>query len=228
MKYIIIGLGNFGSTLGMQLTAMGHDVIGVDSSMEKVDAFKYDITHTICLDSTDQQALSTLPLKDTDVVVIGIGEDFGASVMATALFKQMNVKRIIGRAMSPLHQKVLEAIGVDQIVRPEQESAERLAKKLELKGVIDSFDLSENYNIIEAMIPDRFVGQSIASSNIRSEYNVNVLTILRANETKKIWSSNLPSRSVIGVVSAETIMQEGDILVLFGLIKDIERLLHNE
>src|SRR5690606_40633871 len=113
MKYIIIGLGNFGSTLGMQLTAMGHDVIGVDSSMEKVDAFKYDITHTICLDSTDQQALSTLPLKDTDVVVIGIGEDFGASVMATALFKQMNVKRIIGRAMSPLHQKVLEAIGVD-------------------------------------------------------------------------------------------------------------------
>ncbi len=226
MKYIIIGLGNFGSTLGMQLTAMGHDVIGVDSSMEKVDALKYDITHTICLDSTDQQALSTLPLKDTDVVVIGIGEDFGASVMATALFKQMNVKRIIGRAMSPLHQKVLEAIGVDQIVRPEQESAERLAKKLELKGVIDSFDLSENYNIIEAMVPDRFVGQSIASSNIRNEYNVNVLTILRANETKKIWSSNLPSRSVIGVVSAETVMQHGDILVLFGLIKDIERLLH--
>ena len=228
MKYIIIGLGNFGSTLGMQLTAMGHDVIGVDNSMEKVDAFKYDITHTICLDSTDQQALTTLPLKETDVVVVGIGEHFGASVMTTALFKQLNVKRIIGRAISPLHQKVLEAIGVDQIVRPEQESAERLAKKLELKGVIDSFDLSENYNIIEAMIPDRFVGKSIASSNIRNEYNVNVLTILRANEAKKIWSSNLPSRSVIGVVSADTVMQEGDILVLFGLIKDIERLLHNE
>lgn len=228
MKYIIIGLGNFGSTLAMQLTALGHDVIGVDNSLDKVDALKNEITHTICLDSTDQQALTTLPLKETDVVVVGIGEDFGASVMTTALFKQLNVKRIIGRAISPIHQKVLEAIGVDQIVRPEQESAERLAKKLELKGVIDSFDLSENYNIIEALVPDRFVGESIASSNIRTNYNVNVLTILRANDTKKIWSSSLPSRSVIGVVSADTIMQEGDILVLFGLIKDIERLLHGD
>src|SRR5688572_10662212 len=166
MQYIIIGLGNFGSTLGTQLTAMGHEVIGVDSSMEKVDAFKNEMSHTICLDATELQALHTLPLKDTDIVVVAIGEHFGASVMVTALFKQLNAKRLIARAISPIHQKVLEALGVDQIVRPEQESAERLAKKLELKGVIDSFDLSEDYNIVEAVAPARYVGRTIAESNI--------------------------------------------------------------
>ena len=228
MQYIIIGLGNFGSTLGMQLTAMGHEVIAVDSSMEKVDAFKNDITHTICVDATELPALKTLPLKDTDIVVIGIGEHFGASVMVTALFKQLNVKRIIARAISPIHQKVLEALGVDQIVRPEQESAERLAKKLELKGVIDSFGLSEDYNIVEALAPPRFVGKTIREANIRKEYNVNILTILRPNENRKFWSTTSPSKTVIGVVSAETVIESGDVLVLYGLIKDIERLLHGE
>lgn len=228
MQYIIIGLGNFGSTLGMQLTAMGHEVIGVDSSMEKVDAFKNDISHTICLDATELPALKTLPLKDTDIVVIGIGEHFGASVMVTALFKQLNVKRIIARAISPIHQKVLEALGVDQIIRPEQESAERLAKKLELKGVIDSFGLSEDYNIVEALAPTRYVGQSIREANIRNQYNVNVLTILRPNQSRKFWSNSSPSKTVIGVVSAETVIEAGDVLVLYGLIKDIENMLHGE
>src|SRR5689334_14125917 len=103
MQYIIIGLGNFGSTLGTELTAMGHEVIGIDTSIEKVEALKGAISHTICLDATELPALQTLPLKDTDIVVIGIGEDFGSSVMTTALFKQLNVKRIIARAISPIH-----------------------------------------------------------------------------------------------------------------------------
>ena len=227
MKYIVIGLGNFGSTLAMELTSMGHEVIAIDKNLTKVDTYKNHITHTICLDATDQQALHTLPLKETDVVVVGIGEEFGASVMTTALFKQLNVKQIIGRAISPIHQKVLEAIGIDQIVRPEQEAAERLAKRLEMKGVIDSFDLTDDYNIIEATVPARYVGRSIAGSNIRNEFNVNVLTLLRQQESIKLWSNN-NSRRVMGVVSADTTFNEGDIMVLFGRIKDIERLLHAE
>ncbi|MGV3586378.1 MAG: potassium channel family protein [Adhaeribacter sp.] len=225
MKYIIVGLGNFGSTLSMQLTDMGHEVIAIDKSLEKVDNYKNQITHTICLDATDQQALFTLPLKETDIVVIGIGEDFGASVMATALFKQLNVKRIIGRAISPIHQKVLEAIGVDQIVRPEQEAAERLAKRLEMRGVIDSFDLGEDYNIIEATVPDRYIGQTVVESNIRNDYKVNVLTILRTDNSIKLWNRSV-QRRVLGVVTAETRFEQNDVLVLFGRIKDIERLLH--
>jgi len=225
MKYIVIGLGNFGSTLAMELTNMGHEVIAIDKNLSKVDAYKNEITHTICLDATDQQALLTLPLKETDIVVVGIGEEFGASVMTTALFKQLNVKRIIGRAISPIHQKVLEAIGIDQIVRPEQEAAERLAKKLEMKGVIDSFELSDDYNIIEATVPARYVGMSIIESNIRNDFKVNVLTILRPTESKKIWNTSI-TRQVLGVLTPDTRFAADDILVLFGRIKDIEKMLH--
>jgi trk system potassium uptake protein TrkA len=226
MRYIVIGLGYFGSSLSMKLTEMGHEVIAVDKDMHKVETYKDLVTHTICIDASDAQAIATLPTAETDVVVVGIGEDFGASVMATAIFKQLNVKKLMSRAISPLHQTVLEAIGVDQIIRPEQESAERLAKKLEMRGVIDSFDLTEDYNIIEAKVPDRYVGKTIAESDFRAKYQVNVLTILRSREAKNLFGKSYQKASVLGVVKAETMFEAGDILVVFGKIQDIDRLLH--
>ncbi|WP_205502096.1 potassium channel family protein [Rufibacter psychrotolerans] len=227
MRYIVIGLGYFGSSLSIKLTEMGHEVIAVDKDMHKVETYKDRVTHTICMDASDFQALSTLPTADTDVVVVGIGEDFGASVMATAIFKQLSVKRLMSRAISPLHQTVLEAIGVDQIIRPEQESAERLAKILEMRGVIDSFDLTEDYNIIEAKVPDRYVGMTIAEANFRAKYQVNVLTILRSREARNLFGRVHHKPAVLGVVKAETVFEAGDILVVFGKIQDIDRLLHS-
>jgi len=226
MRYIVIGLGNFGSFLSIRLTEMGHEVIAVDVNMQKVEQYKDRITHTVCLDASDIQSLSTLPIAETDIVVIGIGEDFGVSVMATAIFKQLNAKRIMSRAMSPLHQTVLEAIGVQEIIRPEQESAERLAKKLEMRGVIDSFDLAEDYNIIEATVPLRYVGKTIAESDFRVKYQVNVLTILRKKESRNIFGNKQMVSSVLGVVSGDTVFEADDILVVFGKIQDIDRLLH--
>lgn len=87
MKYIVVGLGNFGASLAEKLTAQGNEVIGIDTRMAKVDLYKERISHTICMDATDEFTVSGLPLKDTDVIVVAIGEDQGANVMATALFK---------------------------------------------------------------------------------------------------------------------------------------------
>jgi trk system potassium uptake protein len=227
MKYIIVGLGYFGSSLSIKLTEMGHEVIGVDFDMAKVNLYKDRVTHTVCLDAKDMAALHTLPLSDTDVVLVGIGEDFGASVMAVANFKQLQVKRLIGRAISPLHQTVLEAIGVDKIIRPEQEFAERLAKSLEMRGVIDSFDITEEYNIIEATVPDRYIGMTVAEVDFRRKYNVNVLTILKMKETRNIFGKGQVKPTAIGVVSPETLFEGGDILVLFGRMGDIGKLLHS-
>ncbi len=123
MKILIIGLGNFGSALGIQLTAAGHEVIGVDTSPVKVESFKDVITQTIVLDATNEHALKTLPLRECDYAVVAIGEDFGASVMTTALLKQANVKHLVSRAINELHSTVLETLGVEVIVRPEKDSA---------------------------------------------------------------------------------------------------------
>lgn len=226
MKYIIVGLGYFGSSLSIKLTEMGHEVIAIDTDMAKVNQFKDVITHTVCVNAKDMDALKTLPLADTDVVLVGIGEDFGASVMAVANFKQLQVKKLIGRAISPLHQTVLEAIGVDKIIRPEQEFAERLAKSLEMRGVIDSFDITEEYNIIEATVPERYIGLTVAESNFRRKFQVNVLTILKMKETRNIFGKSHAKPSAIGVVTPETLFEKGDILVLFGRMTDINRLLH--
>ena len=160
MKYIIVGLGNFGTSLGQKLTSQGNEVIGIDTSAAKVEAYREKITYTMEMDATDELAVSGLPLKSTDIVVIGIGEDQGANVMATALFKNFEVKRLISRSINPLHEKVLQAIGVDEIVRPEEETAERWAKKLCLVNVVDSFELNDDFSIIEATVPKEYVGKT--------------------------------------------------------------------
>ncbi|WP_026464228.1 potassium channel family protein [Adhaeribacter aquaticus] len=225
MRFIIIGLGYFGSSLSKKLTEMGHEVIAIDNDMTKVNMYKDEITHTVCMDAKDIQALGTLPLADTDIVLVGIGEDFGASVMAVANFKQLKVNKLIGRAISPLHKTVLEAIGVDRIILPEQEFAERLAKSLDMRGYIDSFDITEDYNIIEARVPPRYVGQTIEAANFRKKYNVNVVTIIREKEGKNIFGKAHNKPFAIGVVSPSTVFEPDDILVLFGNLNDIDKLL---
>src|SRR5690606_20981745 len=99
MKYIIVGMGNFGSYLAKRLTDLGHEVVGVDNSESKIDQIKEHVTYAMVLDATDQHAVNTLPIKDVDIIIIAIGEDVGASILATAIFKQLKTKRIIGRAI---------------------------------------------------------------------------------------------------------------------------------
>ena len=228
MKYIIIGLGNFGSSLAQKLTQSGNEVIGVDSKMSKVDMLKERVSHTICLDCTVQQAVTHLPLKDTDIVIICIGEDEGANIMATALMKKLKVKRLISRAVSPLHETVLETMGVDEIVHPEEETADRWAKKLNLSGVVDSFELTGEYSIIEATVPKQFIGKTLLEVGFRKNYDVVILTTIKVTEEKNLIGVARKVNKVQGVASSKTLLNEGDILVMYGNIKDIERLLKEE
>lgn len=223
MKYIIVGLGNFGASLAEKLTAQGNEVIGIDNRMHKVDLFKEKISHTICMDATDEFTVSGLPLKETDVVIIAIGEDQGANVMTTALFKNFQVKRLISRAIDPLHEKVLIALGVDEIVHPEEETAERWAKKLCLTNVVDSFELSDDYSIIEIEVPTKFVGKTIKEIELRSKYNLLALTTIKKTEVKSVVGKTRNEDRVQGVASPNTVLGENDILVIYGANSDLRK-----
>ncbi|WP_417238442.1 potassium channel family protein [Bizionia sp.] len=225
MKYIIIGLGNFGASLAQKLTEQGHEVIGIDKNMTKVDAFKEKISHTICLDATDEFTVSGLPLKETDVFIVAIGEDQGANVMTTALLKILEVKRVISRAINPLHEKVLQAIGVDEIVHPEEETAERWAKKLCLNNVIDSFELNDDYSIIEATVSEEYVGQTIREIGFRKTFGLLVLTIIKKVNVKSILGKTKVEQQIQGVASANDTLESNDILVLYGSNKDLQKFL---
>lgn len=225
MKYIIIGLGNFGASLAQKLTEQGNEVIGIDLNMSKVDMFKEKISHTICLDSTDEFTVSGLPLKDTDVVLVAIGENQGANIMTTAILKNLEVNRLISRAINPLHEKVLQALGVDEIVHPEEETAERWAKKLCLSNVVDSFELNEDYSIIEAKVPDDYIGKTVREIGFRRQFNLLVLTIIKKVEVKSILGKTKIEMQIQGVDSADNELELDDILVMYGSNKDLQKFL---
>ncbi|SDB26900.1 trk system potassium uptake protein TrkA [Flavobacteriaceae bacterium MAR_2010_188] len=221
MKYIIVGLGSFGSSLAEKLTAQGNEVIGIDSSMTKVELLKEKISHTICMNASDELAVGGLPLNDTDIVIVAIGENQGANIMTTALFKNFQVKRLISRAIDPLHEKVLLAIGVDEIVHPEEETAERWAKKLCFINVVDSYELSDDYSIIEIEIPKKFIGKTILEIELRSKYSLLALTTIKKTEVKSIVGKIRKEDRVQGVASSDTVLNENDILVIYGSNKDL-------
>ncbi len=223
MKYIVLGLGNFGSSLAIKLTSQGNEVIGVDNSMTKVNLFKEQISHTIRMDATDEYTVSGLPLDETDVVVVAIGEDQGANVMTTALLKNLKVKRLISRAINPLHEKVLLALGVDEIVHPEEETAERWAKKLCLKNVVDSFELSDDYSIIEVNAPEQFVGKTIKEIKLRQKFNLLALTTIKPTEVNADVGKRVNQNRVQGVASSDTLLEKNDILVVYGSNKDLKK-----
>lgn len=206
-----------------KLTQQGNEVIGVDSCSEKVVALKDKLSHTICMNATDQSAITHLPLKNTDIVMVCIGEDEGANIMVTAHFKNLGVKRLISRAINPLHESVLQAIGVNEIVRPEEETAERWAKKLCLKGVIDSFELNKSYSIVEIVVPEKYIGKSIEEVKFRELHNVLILTIIRDAQEKSFLGRSKTVANVQGIPEPTTTLQKDDIIVIYGNNEDLQK-----
>ncbi|MFD1770473.1 potassium channel family protein [Sphingobacterium suaedae] len=216
MKFIVIGLGNFGASLAEKLTVQGNEVIGVDRRMEKVTAMKEKITHTICLDATDEAAFRSLPLKNTDVFIVAIGEDEGANIMVSALCKEAGVKRLISRAVNRLHEKVLGALGVSEIAHPEEESAERWSKKLCMTDLVDSFELNANYSIVEVVVPQKYVGKTIQEIGFRERYELLVLTILKNTEKQTSFGKSMVTTVLHGIPRPDTKLEPGDILAIYG------------
>jgi len=177
MNFIIIGLGNFGASLAKKLTALGHDVIGVDKDMEKVEFFKDTIKNTISMDITDIHALKTLPLKDCDMVVVCIGDDFGSSVKTTALLQKLGVQKIYGRESSLIHKAVLNAIGVCSTINPEYDTAVVFAEKLIMTGVWSIYSVSDDIKIAEISIPEEFVGKKISETDLRELGKFSILAL---------------------------------------------------
>lgn len=222
MKYIVLGLGHFGRSLGAHLTEMGHEVIGADRNIQIVEQLKDKITHTVCLDTTDKEAVSSLPLKECDAVIIAIGEDEGASLLTTALVKQFNVKRIIGRVVSDLQRTVMEAMQIDEYIMPEEEAAERLALRLDNVDIVDSFKVSDKYSIIETKVPAKYVGKTLMEANLTNTFKVIVLTTITISDKNDRSGHN---KLASGIAKSDTMLRENDLLVLFGELSDIKKLI---
>ncbi len=221
MNFVIVGLGNFGASLGKRLTAMGHDVIGVDKDMAKVDYFKATIKNTISMDITDIHALKTLPLKDADMVVVCIGDDFGSSVMTTALLKKLGVSNLYSRESSLVHKTVLNSLGVTNTINPEYETASVFAEQLTMKGVYSIYNVSDDIKIAEVGIPSEYIGQTIMDIDFKNHHKINLLALKQLD--KKLTTPTLVKWNAIEKKNLETdVVLEDDMrFIVKGKKRDI-------
>lgn len=221
MNIVAIGLGNFGASLAKILTALGHDVLGVDNDLNRVEYFKDAVTNTICLDATDPHALRLLPIKEADVFVVCIGNDFGISVQIAALLRKFGASRVICRESSSIHLTVLNAIGVTETINPEYESARIIAQMLPLKGIQTLFSITDSFKIVDMLMPEFLVGKKKSVANFRKETHLKIVALKRNH--RLIYSS---ANAAENDDKIEIEFKENDTLVLGGELKDIKRFLH--
>jgi trk system potassium uptake protein TrkA len=221
MNFVVIGLGNFGASLAKKLTALGHDVIGVDKEMSKVEFFKDTVKNTVSMDITDIHALKTLPLKDADMVVVCIGDDFGSSIMTTALLKKLGVKNLYSRESSLIHKTVLNSLGVANTINPEYETASVFAEKLIMKGVWSIYNISDEIKIAEVSIPEQYIGKTMVEIDFKVLHNIKLLALKQLDN--KLSTPTLEKWNAIEKKNLETdVLLENDMrLIIKGRKKDI-------
>ena len=220
MNYLIIGLGNFGVALATRLTTMGHDVTGVDADMRIVEEYKSQITTTMCVNIIDQVSIKALPLDDVDAVVVSLGNHIGDSIVIVSLLKQAGVKTIIARAVNPMHRTILEAIGVDEVIEPEQLTAYS-AEAEKIKGV---YPITNDHQILECQIPSILEGQSLSNANIEETFGITLIAIKRRrNQANFLGSRTLEYEVVNTIESTEFRFAADDHIVIYGSTKNLEK-----
>ena len=202
-SYFVIGLGLFGQALARQLCKLGADVLAMDMSSQLVQQVAADVTHAVVGDAKDKEVLRALGAKDFDCAVIAIGDDLATSVLVAMNLMELGVPYIVCKAHDETHRKVLEKLGVNRVVIPEQENAQRLGRSLHSHNVLEYIELSEEYGILEVPAPKGWTGKSIRDLNIRAKLGINIIAVESGRKT------NVSP-------SADYTIQPDDILVVLG------------
>ena len=177
--YIVIGLGRFGAEVARQLCTLGCEVLAIDIRGDLVQQVAEEVTHAVAADAQDKEVLRTLGARNFDCAVIAIGDNLGASVLATMNLKELGVPYIVCKAHDETHRRVLEKLGADKVVIPEQENASRLARSLSSPNVLDYIELSNEYGIIEVPAPKSWMGKSLKELDVRAKLGINIIAIKR-------------------------------------------------
>jgi trk system potassium uptake protein TrkA len=224
-KIAVIGLGDFGSQLAIELVQKGAEVLGIDCDMEKLNDLKDQITQTVCLDSSEEKSLQTQGLGEFDVVVVGIGDDFEATLLTIAALQNIGVKRIIARATTDVHERIVQHLGIKDIVQPSRESATRLANSIMVQGVLDSFMISEEHGIFEIQASEQMIGKTLGELNFKQSYELSLIAIKRKeNTTGMLGLGAKVIEKVLELPSDSTLIEPGDILILVANTRSIEKL----
>ncbi|QYR20491.1 TrkA family potassium uptake protein [Paenibacillus sp. sptzw28] len=209
-QFVIIGLGRFGSSLARELIQLDYEVLGIDKDEEAVQDMSQVLTHAVVAESTDEEVLRSLGVRNFDCGVVAIGDDIQASILTAIILKDLGVKKVVAKAMSELHGRVLEKIGVDRVVYPERDMGIRVAHQLVSPNLLDYIELSKEYTIAELAVPKCLNGVSLQDLNPRARFGCSIVAI------------NKP-KGIIIAPSATDVLAEKDVMVVIGTNNQIEQ-----
>lgn len=223
----IIGLGKFGARIATRLAEKGVDVIAIDSSEDVVERIKDKVTHAVCLDVTDEKALRAVNIAEVDAAVVALGDSIQISILAVAMLRKLGVGRIIARATSPLHEHVLHEMGASEIIKVEEDMGEIVATKLVGPHILQQYNFSAGYSIVEIKLGKYFEGKTIVESKIRQNYSLNVVAIQKrvpyiTEEGKAAYKIELNDNPL-----PMDVIEEDDVVVLVGSEKNFSKLYNN-
>jgi len=213
-QFAILGMGRFGSAVGRTLASMGHDVLVVDSDEDRINEIANDVTHALIMDIADEESIRQLGLSNFDVVIVGVGHDLQASIMAVVLAKEAGAKYVVAKATDDLHAKILKKVGADRIVMPEKDMGVRLAQKLVSNNVLDFIELSKDYSFTDMQCPNKWVGKTLRQLDLRAHYGANVVAL--CSNSNEMDISPAPDRP----------LQQGDRLIFIAPTDMVEKMDH--
>ena len=221
-RFAVVGLGQFGTAIAKKLSERGAEVLAIDNNEMNIQNIKDDVAYAVTLDSTDKKALITQGIKDMDAVVVAIGENFEALLLTTVYLNELNVERIIARANGPQQRMILEKMGVDEILSPEDEVGTVVAERLINPNILSFLQLPDDYEVVEIKAPKGIIGRTLDEVGLRDKYKLTVVTIKRLFEEEKN-GEKVMQEHVLGVPASNTSIQESDTLMVFGRVRDIEK-----
>ena len=213
--YVVIGLGRFGTAVATELCRLGHEVLAIDDSEDRVQSISSHVTHAVAGDARDPAVLRALGVRNYNCAIVAVADDVGNSALITMNLKEIGVRQVIAKAQSHVHQKVLQKIGADKVVFPEHEMGVKLAQNLSSSNILNFIELSEDYGIVELAAPKSWQGHSIRDLNVRAKYKVNIIAIRRNGEDADLQLTPV----------ADYVIAPGDVVVTLGRYEDID-LLH--
>ena len=213
-KIVVFGIGKFGENIAKQLMLLDEEVLAIDYSEERINYISQFVTQAIQADATDRRAFDALDLSHYDFAIISVGS-IQASVLITMRCKEIGLKFVLSKAENELHKKILEKVGADKAVIPEQEVTFRLAHNLVSSDIIDYMELAGGLRIIEIIALDEWIGHTLADLNFKKKYAVNVIAIINTDGQINM----LPT--------GEDMINTNDLLVTIGDKEAIEKIRKN-
>lgn len=176
-QFVVIGLGNFGFNVAKSLASRGHQVLAIDIDKERIEDIKDYVSEAIIADSKNTKILSEFIHDTVDGVIISIGQNMESSILTTHFLKERKIRQIIVKAINESHAKILELMGADEVILPEKDMAVSLAQKLSSNNLLEYLPLTSEFSIVEAAVPEKFIGKSLREIKLRTKYNLLVIAV---------------------------------------------------